>query len=101
MNDIELQAWNSFKNVIVKFLGNIKYPQYEQTVRTMLEKLQALGCNMSLKLHFLHSHLHYFPENVGALREEKGERFHEDIKEWKEGSKVDGTSHCWLTTFGA
>ena len=30
--------------------------------------------------HFLHSHLEYFPENLGEISEEQGERFHQDIK---------------------
>jgi hypothetical protein len=77
------------KEVIVEFLGNFKDLQYEQIVKTMLEKRQALGCNMSFKLHFLHSHLDYFPENFhldyfpedfGALSEEQGERLHQDIE---------------------
>ena len=36
---------------------------------------------MSLKLYFLHSHLDHFPENLGDLSEEQGERFHQDMKE--------------------
>ncbi|GFX39838.1 tigger transposable element-derived protein 1 [Trichonephila clavipes] len=36
---------------------------------------------MSVKVHFLHSHLDYFPENLGDVSEEQGERFHQDIKE--------------------
>jgi hypothetical protein len=74
MTDLELQAWESFKEVMIKFLGNVKDPQFKETVQTMLEKLRALGCNMSLKLYFLHNHLEYFPENLGALSEEQGER---------------------------
>ena len=35
---------------------------------------------MSLKLHFLHSHLDFFPENADVT-EEHGERFHQDIDE--------------------
>ena len=31
-------------------------------------------------MHFLHCHLDYFPENLGAFSEEQGERFHQDIK---------------------
>ena len=38
---------------------------------------------MSVKVHFLHSHLDYFPENVGAFSEEQGERFHQDTKVMK------------------
>ena len=34
---------------------------------------------MSLKIHFLHSHLNFFPPNLGAVSDEHGERFHEDI----------------------
>ena len=34
---------------------------------------------MIIKLHFLHSHLDRFPENLGALSDEQGERFHQDI----------------------
>ena len=35
---------------------------------------------MSVEVHFLLSHLDYFPENLGALSEEQGERFYQDIK---------------------
>jgi hypothetical protein len=36
---------------------------------------------MSLKVNLLNSHLDYFPANIGAVSEEHGERFHQDIKE--------------------
>jgi hypothetical protein len=36
---------------------------------------------MSLKIHFLNSLLDFFPENLGVVSEEQGERFHQDIKE--------------------
>ena len=36
---------------------------------------------MSLKVHFLDSHLNYFLENLGAVSEKQGERFHQGIKE--------------------
>jgi hypothetical protein len=34
---------------------------------------------MSLKIHFLDSHLDFFPDNLGAVSDEHGERFHQDI----------------------
>ena len=46
----------------------------------MLTCFEALGCRMSLKVHFLHAHLDYFPQNLGDMCEEHGERFHQDIK---------------------
>ena len=46
----------------------------------MLEAYRQMGCRMSLKMHFLHSHLNFFPENLGAVSDEQGERFHQDIQ---------------------
>jgi hypothetical protein len=60
MTEIEEDAWNAIKEVVKEFLGNIKDPLYKETVRNMLDKFKLLGCNMSLKLHFLASHLDYF-----------------------------------------
>ena len=34
---------------------------------------------MSLKFHFLHSHVNYFPENLGVYSEEMGERFYQNF----------------------
>ncbi|GBN72113.1 hypothetical protein AVEN_106987-1, partial [Araneus ventricosus] len=39
-----------------------------------------LGCHMSIKLHFLHRKLADFPKNLGAVSDEQGERFHQDLK---------------------
>ncbi|CAK9833810.1 hypothetical protein ANTRET_LOCUS10438 [Anthophora retusa] len=38
------------------------------------------GLNMSLKIHFLQSHLNLFPENLGDISDEHGERFHQEMK---------------------
>ena len=57
--------------IVAKFLDN-KDPNYRNTVANMLETYKVLGCNMSLKIHFLFSHLDYFPENLGFLSEEQG-----------------------------
>ncbi|GFY04993.1 uncharacterized protein TNCV_561251 [Trichonephila clavipes] len=77
----EKNAWNSFKLVVTGFLGNKRDPNYKALVAELLQNYKILSCNMSVKVHFLHSHLDYFPENLGAVSEEQGERFHQDIKE--------------------
>jgi hypothetical protein len=87
MTEIEEDACNAFKEVVKKFLGNIKDPLYKEIVRNMLDKFKLLGCNISLKLHFLASHLDYFPPNLVAITEEQGERFHQDLKD-------DVERHC-------
>jgi hypothetical protein len=100
MKEIEFEAWAAFKSVVENFLGNKKDPNYNTIVENMLQKYQKLGCNMSLKIHFLHSHLDYFPENLGSVSEEQGERFHQDIKEmekryqgyWNVSMMAD---YCW------
>jgi len=81
MNDVERQALNAFTEVVKKFLGDVKNPRYKKIVENMLEKLRVLGYNMNWKLLFLHSHLEYFPDNLGTLSEEQGERFYQDLKE--------------------
>jgi hypothetical protein len=39
-----------------------------------------MGCNVSLKVRFLDPHLEFFPENLGAVSDEHGERFHQDMR---------------------
>jgi hypothetical protein len=75
----EKRAWNDFRLVATKFVGNNKAGNYRELVENLLLSYEELGCNMSLKIHFLHSHLDCFPENCGALSDEHGERFHRDI----------------------
>jgi hypothetical protein len=80
MNEIESCAWSSCVLVVKNFLGNKKADNYAQLVEDMLFHFNRLGCNMSVKVHYLHSHLNRFPESLGDLSEEPGERFHQDIK---------------------
>jgi hypothetical protein len=58
----EKTAWQAFRDVVVKFLGNKEDPIYTNIVNKMLDAFKDLGCNMSLKFHFLHLHLDYFAE---------------------------------------
>jgi hypothetical protein len=46
----------------------------------MLKNLKDLDCNVSIKVHYLHSHLDKFPENLGNVSEEQSERFRQDLK---------------------
>ncbi|GFX12468.1 uncharacterized protein TNCV_1697431 [Trichonephila clavipes] len=97
----EKNAWNSFKLIVTGFLGNKKDPNGKALVAGLLQNYKILGCNLCVKVHFLHSHLDYFPENIGAVSEEQGERFHQDIKEmerryqgrWNVNMMAD---YCWM-----
>ena len=80
MSPEEKNGWITFSQVVNNLLGNIKCPKCKEIVKPLLDNFHKLGCNMSAKVHFPHSHLEYFPENLRALSEKQGERFHQDIK---------------------
>ena len=79
LNEMELEAWSSFVNVFKNILGNHKAENHHQLIQNMLKSYERVGCRMSLKMHFLHSHLDFFPANLGAVSDEHGERFHQQI----------------------
>lgn len=79
LNKEELAAWIAFVKVVKGFLGNNREDNYKSLVLNLLKTYKAMGCRMSLKIHFLHSHINFFPENLGAVSDEQGERFHQDI----------------------
>ena len=60
----EKAPWNSFKFVVKGVLGNRRAQNYEELVNTLLQHYQKSGCNISLKIHFLHSHLYSFPREL-------------------------------------
>lgn len=48
-------------------------------ISKILQEYKVLGCNMTLKIHFLDPHREFFPEDLGAVNEEHRERFDRDI----------------------
>lgn len=87
-------------SVVENFLGNKKASNYKDLVQNMLTAFRELGCNMSIKVHYLQNHLDRFPENLGDLSEEQGERFHQDIKTMEERYQGKWDTHmmadyCW------
>ena len=79
MSGLERIAWQAFREVVTGFLGNKRNANYTELVDNLIHLYRRLGCRMSIKLHFLHSHLDFFRSNLGAVSEESGERFHQDI----------------------
>jgi hypothetical protein len=80
MNVVERNAWTPFKNVVEKLLGNRKDEDYVNIVRIMFKNFHILGCNMSLKVNFLFSHLNLFPKNLDA-RNKGNVLIDQDIKQ--------------------
>jgi len=69
LNLAERRAWKAFeKSVCRNFLGNEKAENYSEIVHELVLSYSSLGCNMS----YLHSHLDFLPENMGAIYSEHG-----------------------------
>ena len=73
MNDTEKNACNAFVKVTKEFLGNKKSKNYIEIVNNLMDKLQRLKINMSIKVHLLFNHLDDFPENLGVVSDEQGD----------------------------
>lgn len=100
MNRLECAAWTSFVQVVNNFLGNTKAANHAILVSKMIKAFQKLGCLMSIKVHFLFSHMEKFPENLGAMSDEQGERFHQDMRQMEERYQgrwdaVMMADYCW------
>ena len=67
LSDKEKATWQSFEKVLNGFLGNFKAANFKQLVQGLMDSYEQLGCNMSLKMHFLFLHLDFFPLNCGAV----------------------------------
>ena len=73
----------------------------KQLFNEQLDFYKSLGCRMSLKIHFLHAHLSYFPKNLATVSDEQGERFHQEIRtleiryqgQWDPAMMGD---YCWF-----
>jgi hypothetical protein len=101
LKPVELRAWTSFKSLCDNFLGNKKVDNYGEIVKRLLTTFQKLGARMSLKIHFLHSHLDFFPSNLGDVSDEMGERFHQDISQMEKNYQGKWNANmmgdfCWM-----
>lgn len=95
----ERKAWDAFKQVIVNFFGNFRHENYKEIVKNLIDAMKNIGCRMTVKAHFLDAHIDYFPENLGMLSEEQGERFHQELKDFEKRYKGKNSTF-WLITVG-
>jgi len=100
LQDDEKVAWDSFKFMVKVFLGNRRAQNYEELVNNLLQSYRKLCCKMSLNIHFLHSHLDFFLENCGAVSDEHGDHFHQDISSMEKRYQgkwncATFTDYCW------
>jgi hypothetical protein len=78
LNCVRTAAWKSIKNVTTNFFGNHQAVNYLDMVAYLVQ-YKAVGCNVSLKVHFLGSHWDFLPENLKTLSNDHKQLFHQDI----------------------
>ena len=66
MNEKESCAWSTFVETVKNFLGNRIAVNYKGIVAKLISTLQDMGANMTIKLHFLYSHLDRFVMSKGS-----------------------------------
>lgn len=73
----EVYAWNCIKEIIKNLLGKSRAGNSSLIVERMMLAFQRLDVHMSLKIHYLHSHLDAFWDQMSTESDEHGERFHQ------------------------
>ena len=68
------------KSICSGFLDNTHVPDYQACIEKLLISYEDMRCRISLKIHFLHSHLNFFLPNLEVLSNMHVERFHQDIR---------------------
>jgi hypothetical protein len=62
LSEVEKAAWMLLKNVSTSFGGgNHTAENCGDMVTVLIQHYKAMGCNMSLEVHFLDSHLDFCP----------------------------------------
>lgn len=51
-------------------IGKASYPRLRKPVQEMIYLHRKLGCDMQLKIYFMHSHLYDFPRNCNEVSDE-------------------------------
>ena len=92
LQDDEKVVWDSFKFVIKGIFGKQKSSKLWRSCKQPLAELPEFRLNLSLKINFLHSHLDFFPDNYGAVRDEYGECFHQHISSMEK--RYQGKWNC-------
>ena len=70
-------------------------------VADLVQSYKAVGCYTFLKVHFLDTHLDFFPENLGVVSNEHREQFHQNLStiekrykdKWNPSMLAE---YCWI-----
>jgi hypothetical protein len=88
MTETEKPAWLPFKVVCLNFLGNVKAEYCKEIVKDLLNVHPAVGCNISLKIHFFTFQPGLVPSELG--RSERRTRGKIPSGFFNQGEKICG-----------
>ena len=94
MSKEEFYAWNALVKIVKNCFGNKKASNYKELVANLLSSFEDIGAKMSIKVHFMHSHIDRFPENLVHLVTNKEKDSIKTLRKWKRGIKGDGMPSC-------
>ena len=97
----EQRAWHAFWEVVTGFLGNRRADNYKDLMEELLPSYQKLGCNMSVKIHFLCTHLYSFWRTVVLWVMSIVNISTRTLQQWRAETKGNGAHKCLLIITGS
>ena len=95
---LELRVWKAFRWLCANFLGNKRSALFKMGVENLLETYKEMGCWMSQKIYFLHSHLDFFQLILAQSALSKVNDFTRTFKQWRHPTKAFAmlAYYCWM-----
>ena len=92
MTEKQRRAWEAFGGVVNGFLGNKRAEDYVELIDNLIDSYRLCECRMSIKMHYLHSHLDFFlAQTWGPLVKSTGNASTKTFGKWKGDIRGDGT----------
>ena len=74
------KSYCSYHYIIFLFcLGRANPEPFQQKLNTMYQHFESIGVRMSVKMHYLRSHVNLFQSDLKNISDQHGERFHQTI----------------------
>ena len=100
LNLKELRACEAFKSVCSDFFDNTRVPDYQACIEKLLKSYEDMGCRMSLKIHFLHTHLNSSRQTLEQWVMSMEKDSTKILRRWRSTIKANGTPAWWETSAG-
>jgi hypothetical protein len=94
-------ATEGVKRICNDLLGYHKVANYQDVVQDLLTSVKAMGCNMSLKMHFLESYLDSFSPKISVKSAKNTVKdFTKTLRLWKRRTNANEplsmlADYCW------